>query len=264
MKKIVAFFIFLFCSVTVYACSCLSFGIPFNQYSSSDLVADVTITKVYPAEKKFEKQYYKVDLRYNKIFKGSPVKSMYVYGNTIINGKMHGSFTSCSLGFTVGQKLIIFENKDVGGNYMMHYCETRIKNEDSYKKSFGYHDSTEILRSISSYNITTNFKNFYIDFNFDVEKRTSDLDTLKGLVVKNKFAAYEITINKDGRIEEVKTLQSFLSDKDDEILDIIRKKKVTINPENAGKISNGEKFLFLLFYYPAGKNHKSFISQNYL
>lgn len=263
MKKNLILFFFTF-SKLVFACSCLHFGTPFDEFSSSDLVADVTIEKVYPAEKKFEKQYYKVDLKYHKIYKGTPAKSMYVSGTITVNNKRYGSFTSCSLGFEPGQRLTIFENRDKNGLYVLHYCSKRIMHEPQYNKSIDYGVSQKILSSIAKYDIPTNFKNLYIDFNFDVEKRTTALDIVKGLAVKNRFAIYEITANKDGNIENVEVLQNFLSESDNQILGIIRKSEIKLNSQNINKINTGEKFLFILYYYPSEKNQKSFVSQHYL
>ena len=41
----------------------------------SELVADVTITKVYPILKgKYSDKYFKIDLKYNELYKGTPIK----------------------------------------------------------------------------------------------------------------------------------------------------------------------------------------------
>ena len=47
MKKFVLLFAVVF-SVNVFACVCGNWGKQFDSYSSTELVADITITKVYP------------------------------------------------------------------------------------------------------------------------------------------------------------------------------------------------------------------------
>lgn len=264
MNKII-FLLLLFFQTSMFACSCMNFGNQFDSFSNSDLVADVTVEKVYPAEKKFEKQYYKVDLRYNKIFKGTATKTIYVNGSITVGGKRYGSWTSCSLYLETGQRFIIFESKDKQGRYIIHYCSQRIKYEpNNLRKNFSYKNTLEILDFISNQDVSSNVSHYYVDFNFDSDTQTSSLDEVKGLKVKNNFAVFEITLNKDGSFKIVKNLQNFNSNKDQQIDEIVRKSSIKLNPSNKDKITDGERFLLLLFYYPSEKNNKSFVSQFFL
>ena len=62
MKKFVLLFAVVF-SFNVFACECGNWGKQFDSYSSSELVADVTITRVYPILKgKYSDKYFKIDL----------------------------------------------------------------------------------------------------------------------------------------------------------------------------------------------------------
>ncbi len=126
MRNFLLLFAILF-SVNVFACECGNWGKQFDSYSSTELVADVTITRVYPILKgKYSDKYFKIDLKYNELYKGTPIKTMYVYGALHINNKIYGSWTSCSMGAKVGERLIIFESKDKEGNYVLHYCDHKI------------------------------------------------------------------------------------------------------------------------------------------
>ena len=80
--------------------------------------------------------------------------------------------------------------------------------------------------------------------------------------VKNKFAAFEITLTTDGTFKKVEPIQNFGSDKDDLILEIIKKSKIYVTPNS--QIVDGEKFTLFMFYYPKEKHNLSFISQNFL
>ena len=69
MKKFVLLFAVVF-SVNVFDCVCGNWGKQFDSYSSTELVADVTITKVYPILKgKYSDKYFKIDLKYNELYK---------------------------------------------------------------------------------------------------------------------------------------------------------------------------------------------------
>lgn len=257
MKKLALFFAIIF-SVNVFACECGNWGKQFDSYSSSELVADVTITKVYPILKgEYSNKYFKIDLKYNEVYKGVPIKTIYVYGALHINNKFYGSWTSCSMGAKVGQRLIIFENKDEKGNWVLGYCSHKIYSDD---KKFS--ESKTLLKFIKENNITTNHKYHYINFGFDKNTGKDDFEIVKGLHVKNKFAVFEISLNTDGTFKKVEQIQNFGSDKDDLILEIIKKAKVYITPNS--NIHDGEKFTLFMFYYPKEKNNLSFISQNFL
>ena len=62
MKNFLLLFAIIF-SVNVFACECGNWGKQFDSYSSTELVADVTITRVYPILKgKYSDKYFKIDL----------------------------------------------------------------------------------------------------------------------------------------------------------------------------------------------------------
>lgn len=53
-----------------YSCSCESSTNIFNEYSSSDLVADITVTNVrFSPEKELQQAYYVIDVKYNNYTK---------------------------------------------------------------------------------------------------------------------------------------------------------------------------------------------------
>ena len=82
------------------------------------------------------------------------------------------------------------------------------------------------------------------------------------LVSRIMFAAFEITLTADGTFKNVEPIQNFGSDKDDLILEIIKKSKIYVTPNS--QIVDGEKFTLFMFYYPKEKHNLSFISQNFL
>ena len=142
MKKLFLLYVF-FISTYSFACSCAKFGTPFHLYSSSELVADVTFTKVYPDLKNKNSPYINVDLKFNEIFKGEQIKNIKVYDAIFEGEKIYGSFTSCSLGAKVGQRMIVFMKKDKEGLFVLHYCDHKIYN--NHKK---FYESKSLLNVI--------------------------------------------------------------------------------------------------------------------
>lgn len=260
MKKLFLLFVF-FISTYSLACSCMNFGTPFHAYSSSELVADVTFTKVYPDLKNKNSPYINVDLKYNEVFKGNAIKTIKVYGAIFEGKKIYGSWTSCSLGAKEGQRMIVFMKQDKDGLFVLHYCSHKIY-EQSRASGIGFNDSKNILRKLKSNGLFINSKYSSVDFGFDQETEKNDFEKVKGLSAKNRFAIFEITLNIDGSFKDVSTIQNFDSDKDDNILSIIKNGKVWIAPDS--KILEDEKFNLILFFYPKEKNNLSFVSQYFL
>ena len=261
MKKMFLLFAILI-STYNFACSCSNWGKPFDAYSSSELVADVTFTKVYPDLENKKSKYINVDLKYNEIFKGKVVKTIQVYGAIFEGNKIYGSFTSCSLGAKVGQRMIIFMNKNEKGNLTLHYCDPKINYGKENRTQIVFEKSKDILRLIKAKNLITNTKHFYANFGFSDETQKDDFESVKGLTVKNKFAVFEIILNSDGTFKNVMQLQAFESDKDEEIFQIIKKAKIMITPNY--NFTEDEKFTLIMFFYPKEKNNLSFVSQIFL
>ena len=261
MKKLILLFTILI-STYNFACSCAYFGTPFDSFSSADLVADVTFTKVYPDLKNKNSPYINVDLNFNEIFKGKAIKTIKVYGAIFEGKKMYGSFTSCSLGAKVGQRMIVFMTKDKDGLFVLHFCDHKIKEEKKLASGISFNESKNILKLLKAKQLVTNSKHLYADFGFNNETEKDDFEKIKGLNAKNRFAIFEIVLNSDGTFKNVSTMQNFNSDKDEEILSIIKKAKIKTTPNY--NFSEDEKFTLIMFSYPKEKNNPSFISQYFL
>jgi hypothetical protein len=260
MKKRFLLYLF-FVSTYTFACSCAKFGTPFHLYSSSELVADVTFTKVYPDLENKNSPYINVDLKFNEIFKGKRIKNIKVYGAIFEGEKIYGSFTSCSLGAKVGQRMIVFMKKNEEGLFVLHYCDHKIYEENRFS-GISFNESKNILRLIKTKDLPANNKYSFVNFGFDNDTNKDDFEKVKGLKAKNRFAIFEITLNTDGSFKEVNQIQKFESEKDDVIFEIVKNGK--INVKSVSNISDGEKFTLIMFSYPKEKNNMSFISQYFL
>lgn len=239
-----------------YSCSCNSSTNIFNEYSSSDLVADISVTNVrFSPKKELQQAYYVIDVKYNKLYKGKEISSFHVYGQTIINGKQNGIGTSCSLGLSKGDRMILFYEHD---NYSsIHLCTPKIRKKSTSR----FNESTKILEKISKTSTNTNYKNFLIDVKFDIETGKTSLNQFDGIVAKNSFSLLEITMNADGSFKSVEYLQKFDSQFDAEILEHLKKCNL-LRAENY-EILQDEKLMITLHYYKPENNDKSLISLYY-
>ncbi|MCU7617706.1 hypothetical protein NZ698_10895 [Chryseobacterium sp. PBS4-4] len=256
MKKLFA----LICIVIFqigYSCSCESSTNIFNEYSSSDLVADITVTNVrFSPEKELQQAYYVIDVKYNKLYKGKQIGSFHVYGKTIINGKQNGIGTSCSLSLSKGDRMILFYKNDEINS--IHFCTPKIREKITSR----FTESKKILEKISKTSIKTNYKNFIIDTKYDSETGKNTLSHFDGINAKNSFALFEVTMNTNGTFKTVDYLQKFNSQFDEEILEYLQKSNL-LKEENF-EISQDEKFILAMHYYKSEKKNKSFISFYFL
>ena len=252
MKKL---FIFI-CLVIFqlgYSCSCVGQANIFNEYSSSDMVADITVTNVrLSPEKELQKAYYVIDVKYNKLYKGQKIDNFNVYGKTIINGKQNGIGTSCSLSLLKGDRMILFYDKDKINS--IHFCTPKIREKITTR----FNESKKILEKISKTSTKTNYKNFIIDTKDNTDTGKNALSQFDGIHAKNSFALFEITMNSDGTFKTVEYLQKFNSQFDDEILEYLKNSSL-LEEDNFEK-SEDEKFIITMHYYKPEKNNKSFIS----
>lgn len=241
----------------MYSCSCIGSSNIFNQYSSSDLVADITVINVrFSPKKELQQAYYVVDVKYNKVYKGNQISSFHVYGKTIINGKQNGIGTSCSLSLLKNDRMILFYEKDKINS--IHLCTPKIRE----KTNFHFNESKKILDKISQTSTVTNYQNFIIDTKFDNSTGLSDLNQFDGIRAKNTFALVEITLNEDGTFKNVNYLQNFDSEFDNEILAYLKKTRL-LNTRIL-KVTDNEKFVISMHYYKAEKNRRSFVSFYFL
>lgn len=252
MKKLFA----LICLVIFqlgYSCSCNGQANIFNEYSSSEMVADITVTNVrFSPEKELQQAYYVIDVKYNKLYKGQKIDSFHVYGKTLISGKQNGIGTSCSLSLLKGDRMILFYEKDKINS--IHFCTPKIREKITTR----FNESKKILEKISKTATKTNYKNFIIDTNYNSDTGKNALSLFDDIHATHSFALFEITMNTDGTFKSVEYLQKFNSQFDEEILEYL--KNSSLLEEENFEISEDEKFIITMHYYKPEKNNKSFIS----
>src|SRR5699024_9081165 len=115
----------------------------------------------------------------------------------------------------------------------------------------------QMLKYLKSQKISMTSKN-----NVAFVINSDSLKKFNGLTEsKNNFALYEIVINKDLSIKSVKPIKEFQTNGiNNEILEILKTKSKVYARNRESAISEEEKIIIPLFYYPKEKNDKSFIS----
>lgn len=249
-SKKLALIIALLLYSNLYCCVCSPILNIFNIYSKSELVADITVTKVRPSDdKSLVNKFYMVDVIYNTLYKGKKITSFYVSGTKLINNKYYGAMNSCSIGLEKGDRLIIFHNSE---NFeLLNYCTPRISCNDKTK----FYDSKKILENLSKQVADTNYKNFIIDTKFNSKTGSSDLDKFDGISAKNHFALLEIILNKDGSFKDATYITKFDSQFDQEILNYIKDSRILFKEKF--QYSEGEKFILPIHLIKKDNNIKS-------
>lgn len=225
MKKSILF-IFLWSSSMVLACKChiQSFG---ENFAQNDFVAEIEILKKYDVDFKTaeEDRFYKADIKILKLYKGQPITSIFVKGKI---GKTFGP--ACEIELHPGERFLVYLNSE--GELGMSSCTPRKLLTDP---------KIDLERQAIQFLIAEDLKDtniFYFSGDF--------FENYKNLIPKNQFAVYQLKVDPKSRIENIKALQNFGTNKDSEIMDII-KTKFTILRDMMSEVRNEEVTLILFF-----------------
>ena len=249
--KLIVQAIILFSSIGAFACDCDEPGIT-EKYQHSDFIADVTILKIYPNTK--NESGYKADIQVNELYKGEKLKTIYVDGRS--DG---GIGTSCDIYIPTGTRLIIYANKNKYGNYLTGMCSGNLYLDNKNKKRQLKED--EILDTLKGN------ENRWSSTIYYREKGNlyNELRKFKGIELEKTFAIYEITFAQDLTIKGVKEISGFNNRVDKELLQILKNSKWSSNNYRLqDEVPDNSKLLVGIFYYPADKTNKSFLSHYYL
>ena len=163
IKKILQITFLLF-SIQAFACDCDPLNIT-EKYTQSDFVANVTILKIYPNQE--NEQGYRADIKINELFKGKPLKSIYVYGRSD-----NGIGSSCDIHIPANTKLIAYARKNDSGKFGIGMCSGIMYLDYSaiYKKKTSK-NKKELKRQIRELEILKIFKSKNIKFTDKINYR---------------------------------------------------------------------------------------------
>ena len=214
-----------------------------ERISTSDFIAKVKIKKIWLNSK--NKKFHNIEIEVLDLYKGISTKKMKIYS---------AQMTSCAFFTPENTTWLVFASKDKDGILSFGFCsgsQNLDKNLSSVQRKM------QMLKYLKSQKISMTSKN-----NVAFVINSDSLKKFNGLTEsKNNFALYEIVINKDLSIKSVKPIKEFQTNGiNNEILEILKTKSKVYARNRESAISEEEKIIIPLFYYPKEKNDKSFIS----
>jgi len=255
MKKILLTILFLTISSKMLACTCMIQKV-IDRYAKSDFVATVNVLNI-DSEK--DDNYLNLQVEILELYKGKITDSL----------KIPKSRGMCGIYTPENTKWLIFASKDKNGNLTFGYCsgvKQLDKKYDSKKlekypnAEINYKNSLkrkiELLQFLKKDNIEPQ-NEFELHTSFSLES----IKKFKGYEVNNeKFAIYELTIDKDLSVLDVKELKTFDNEKlKVELLDFIEKNISVGRKGKLNEIPEQTKIILGLYYYPPEKENLSFI-----
>ncbi|MCH2194454.1 hypothetical protein [Kordia sp.] len=262
IKKILQITFLLF-SIQAFACDCDPLNIT-EKYTQSDFVANVTILKIYPNQE--NEQGYRADIKINELFKGKPLKSIYVYGRSD-----NGIGSSCDIHIPANTKLIAYARKNDSGKFGIGMCSGIMYLDYSaiYKKKTSK-NKKELKRQIRELEILKIFKSKNIKFTDKINYREKaklhqELKKFNGIELEKNFGIYEIIFESNLSIRNVIEISGFKNSIDQELIEIIKKTEWTSFDKGVkDTVPENSKLLIGIYYYPKEKGNPSFLSQYYL
>ena len=254
MKKTILISLLLFFNYA-FPCECSIVKL-IDRFQKSEFIAKVKVIKV--SEYKAENYYQTADIEIIDLFKGSKINNIKISSNLR---------SSCGLYVPENSIWLIFAQIDSNGNLSFGYCSGSIqidKNmiskeypnaERNRKKSI--ERKLSVLKFLSSQNIkNTNEYNLILTYSKACENDFKGYDEQK-----TKYAVYEITVEKDLKISEIKPLQEFDSKQlSDEIMKCLNE-NLKVDNRKISEIKNITKVVMIYYYYEAEEEYKSFISE---
>ena len=227
MKKLTLLFVFIF-SANVFACKCAfpSFG---ERFAQNDFVAEIEILKTYNIDLNNgeDNRFYKADIKILKLYKGKKISSILVRGKV---GEIFGP--ACEVELRAGQKILVY--LDTKSNFGMSSCSPKIDLNN---------ENINVERKVLEFVIDHKIENtnvFYFSGDY--------FNKFKNISVKNSFAIFKIGVDSKSKAKSITSIQSFGSDKDDEIVSIIKKKLIFLR-DFMSEIKN-EEVILIMFYQP--------------
>jgi|GEM_PF-983452 len=247
MKKIFFFIIFFLSQINIFACSC-RFSSFAKDYLNSDIVAIASVKNVYANN--YSERTYKIDLEFQKVYKGKPEIKTYIVSGLI--GEVY-MMASCEIPFSKGGKYLVFFEKDEN---TISLCSS-IYNLDG----INYNQNKSNIESIFKFLDTNKFDNNEFINYFERTKldknsfpKKNSLSKIKNFSPSNFFAVYKIFVDSEQNVISVEPISKF-GDKDENINEIIQHKLII--PDDDRKTDNNIYYL-ILTYKPENKKSKYF------
>ncbi len=259
MKLYLLIFILLLGYSNANACSCArSWQETNNYYITSDFVGKVTINQVFGSPTK-ESNTFEIEVNTEKVFKGSDVSTLYVYGN-----RGHGIVTSCDVYVNKGQEWIVYATKNNEGKLTFGWCSNSkpmvkpwFTGKAKKNRQQAINREIEILGFLTSRlpNLKRNFSVQPVGTNVsDYLKKYDGIE-----LPQNDFYQYLITFDRNLKILSIKTLKGIDNEFDSGFIDFL-KSKVEWTVPYSDKPKTNFQHVFAVFYYYDQENEVRFLS----
>ena len=259
MKQLLIIISFFVCN-SVAACSCNITSL-IEKVQNSAFIAKIKILKI--SESKNDPDYKYAEIEVLELFKGNHIKNI-KFSSELRN--------FCSLSVSENTTWLVFANKGKSEVMKFGYCYGSTELDRKYDKyeSQKYPNAENnkrrsdelkisVLRYFKSRNITN--PNVY-RLEIDVVEEDLIKKGLRGYEVSNqRFAVYEFKVEKNLIISKIKTLKAFDNQKLSDSLFFILKDAKIEPKKGLSTLNKRNRFILVLYYYPAEENYKSFISK---
>ncbi|MBA6155004.1 hypothetical protein H3Z83_00500 [Tenacibaculum sp. S7007] len=247
---------FLFClsillSNSIYSCDC---GVEtvVNKFAHSTFVAKGKIIKNYNNLK--GENIYKADIEIKDLYKGSKVKSVFVYGRS--DNKIG---TSCDIFIPEGTELILYAHKDKFNRLIIGMCSGLL-----YLNRKTYYSKEKKTRELKMLKSLSKLKEKDINKVKLYSSELSDsLATLKGVDSKKKYGVYKLKFSKKLKLKDIKTVDGFTEKSIDK-----RVKRILTNTtwellkdRDSVKLESNYNYFIDIYHYPKDKKNKSFYTK---
>ncbi|KQS91555.1 hypothetical protein [Chryseobacterium sp. Leaf394] len=257
MKKTV-FLILLLFFTKIFGCRCGTQQSIAQDYFEADFVGVITITKAYGdsiliSENGFNREFYKAELKFDKIIKGQKFIFLNAFGATDDKFGIHS--TDCSVFLKAGEKYMIILKKDVNNLFWVNGCSRMIR--------LSYHNNHEeeskvIKHYINLFKNLEKYKNQYSNLKFeDFDDKSirklryptvmfdSDFGDLRLSNPSERIGIYKITTDKNLKIKKLVPIER-VGEKDVEIEQLIFK-NLSLSEHRVKEVKSCESLLLLYF-----------------
>ncbi len=252
IKKLLLCFLMLIAKET-FSCSCALTPL-LEKYQRSEFIATIKILKVIQDEK--NEDYHDIDFELINLYKGTSINKLKI--ESVLN-------SSCSFLPSENTTWLIFASKDHKGFLSFGFCSgtKQIDREFDlvehpnldvkYKKSIDL--KLEVLDFIKGNKIVVDNKFKLIQNDYRI-----CLDGLKGFNEKGRFAVYEVNVNRNLSIENIRILKRFKNKDLSKKLTVCLRENLKMTVRTVDVIPEMTKITMIFFYYSTEKENLSFVS----
>lgn len=181
--------IILLFSNSVFACWCSILATTTYQYQISDFVGVVKIIKNYKNDP-VNNQHYIADIEILNLYKGKPIKQLYILGNNGGEG-----YNSCGTFIEEGETRLIFGKTLVENKISTDVCSSHHKpNRDYYKREF-IEEKLNVLARFA--------KNHKIKIVNDAAISTAGFKKVQTANTNKNFSIVGIKVSANGTIKKI-------------------------------------------------------------